>query len=118
MEKSHVSPVAEEAKAVANYAEVNAFDRMIWQDIYKHIREPAVAAAVLEMSSKLDMMSKLYPSLLVRARETLIRTDHQRQRKAACAALLQRLVRFAAGMRRARRSSAKTLVSMRRSRPY
>lgn len=64
MEKSRISPVVDETQVANSYADVNAFDRMIWQDIYKHIREPAVAAAVLEMSERLDLMSKLYPSLL------------------------------------------------------
>jgi hypothetical protein len=71
-----VKAVAETAiKAIGDFSDVNAFDRRIWQDLYAKISHPAAAQAVIEMADKLPVLEKLYPSLLVRARQTLIEQE-------------------------------------------
>lgn len=68
---------------VSDFTEVNAFDRAIWQDIYRKIHQPAVAQAVFDLAERLPVVEKLYPSLLVRARQTLIVAEQQRRTRDA-----------------------------------
>jgi hypothetical protein len=85
-----VKSVAETAiKAIGDFSDVNAFDRSIWQDLYAKIDNPATAQAVMEMSEKLPVLEKLYPSLLVRARKTLIEQETAIARREARAKRLR-----------------------------
>lgn len=75
--------------ASGDFTEVNAFDRAIWQDIYRKIHQPAVAQAVFDLAERLPVVEKLYPSLLVRARQTLIEAEQRRIARAARATAMR-----------------------------
>ena len=89
---SRSAPVAElDPKNASDFSDVNAFDRNIWLGLYHDIDKPAAAQAVLEMSETLPILVKLYPALLVRARQTLIHHEQKRTRQSAWQALALRL---------------------------
>jgi len=90
------SVVEPEAKPAGDFSEVNAFDRLIWQNLYTNIHNPAAAQAVLEMSETMPIVEKLYPGLLVRARQTLIAHEVAVQRLAARKVRRRMVVSFAA----------------------
>lgn len=97
---AHQSVVESETKPAGDFSEVNAFDRLIWQNLYTNIDNPAAAQAVLEMSETMPIVEKLYPGLLVRARQTLIAHEAVVQRQAARKVRRRMFVSFAARIAR------------------
>jgi len=87
-----------DAKNISEFADVNAFDRNIWLGLYHDIDKPAAAQAVLEMSGELPILVKLYPALIVRARQTLIHDEIQRTRRASRMAVFKRFLASIVGL--------------------
>jgi hypothetical protein len=78
------SPMAgEESRPAGDFSEVNAFDRMIWQSLYADIDRPSTARAVLESADSIEIIQKLYPALLVKARQTIIAHEMAQRSQAA-----------------------------------
>jgi hypothetical protein len=78
------SPMAgEETKPAGDFSEVNAFDRMIWQSLYADIDRPSTARAVLDSADSMEIIQKLYPALLVKARQTIIAHEMAKHHQAA-----------------------------------
>lgn len=82
--RPHARPaptVDSEVKNISDFSDINAFDRNIWLGLYQDIDKPAAAQAILEMSEKLPILVKLYPALIVRARQTLIHQEQEQVRR-------------------------------------
>ncbi|WP_321943694.1 hypothetical protein [Paraburkholderia tropica] len=69
----------------------NAFDCAVWRDLYAKIHHVPTARAILQMAEEIPDIVRLYPSLLVQARSTLIRHELHEERRVARWSRLQGL---------------------------